>query len=431
MEPYKKSKFRHLIYALVCALSLSVAAACDKKDYEAGYTDLGDIQLEQYQWAIRATEPHAGGPGENSFLILVKDSGEYAITEIGYLDGGNVSWSESGLFFSDQSTDYWLFDDAPPQTTPIEKSFLENGMVVLSDGETRVSTYNGGFTETGYDGQIVISSPGKSTIYHIDSGAFYALTTACGDDAFGLTNDLDLQLSEGENVMTLDRFVRDGKVDMDYVRRQPAPFQIPDYNSPDAPCKDGVITHISIHGNSPGFTDPVREPDFSHLKSFVFEDPSGAGLLSLATIDSWDSSTGEYTAVPLVDEAGNRLDVVSYQLYTAEYDHNSLTDDGFLIWLNGDGRLFKTDVETGVTQTLNDNVYSVLEGSHERTSHVSFGTDQVSILVADYYDFLRKPAIVIYDLESGSHVRTIDLSRLEKDLPPGGMLGEIAHRPAS
>lgn len=431
MERPKKNRFRHFIYVLVCVLSVSVAAACDKKEYEAGYTDLGDIQLEQYQWAIRAAEPHSGNPDDRSFLILVKDSGEYDIVPIGYLDYGNVSWSESGLFFSDQHMDYWLFDDAPAETTSIEKSFLENGMVVLSDGETRVSTYNGGFTETGYDGQVVISSRGKSSIHHIDSGAFYALTAACGDDAFGLTNDLDLQIYEGENVMTFDRFVRDGKVDIEHVRRQPAPFLTPSYLNSDAPCKDGVITHISVHGNQPELTEPVREPEFSYLKDFVFKDPSGYQLLSLLTIDSWDSATGEYSAVALVNEAGNRLNAIADDVHSAEYDRNSLTDDGNLIWLIDDGRLFKTNVKTGVTQLLNNNVYSVLDESRQRRNHVSFGKSQVFILVTDYFDSLRKPLIMVYDLETGSHLRTIDLSRLEKDLPPGVALGDIAHRPAN
>lgn len=107
-------------------------------------------------------------------------------------------------------------------------------------------------------------------------------------------------------------------------------------NDSDTPCRDDRLVFVMSYLN-------------------YGEDETGtAEEEPLTLVATLDTATGELDSAPWVEEDEKSLVVDFEYIAAAQYDASSLSESGELLWIGGDGVVYRTEPGSGATTVLND-----------------------------------------------------------------------------
>lgn len=384
-----------------------------------------DLELDsgEYEWAVFLSEYRNAGVIPRSlsgYVALIRDDGSYDLMEHEGMDQGQISWTEQGINFADAKGDHWITAQG---STVVEQDRVElmDGLVTLSDGVTRVGVYNGGFQEDGYREEVVISRPDSSERHVLNTVGFYPMISVCEDDVYAAYS---MTPEDGDARFIFDQIVEDGAVKHVSVGTHSVPFSEFGYFANDAPCTEERIYFLGNFINYDGEQRVVDELLAPHMQSNAGGNNEALALVSV------DSTTGELNWLPLTTENGASLDLESDEDDYSVYDAHSLDDKGNFVWFGGNGVLYRTDVATGRTSVLSDELERDLQpDAPEWLYHFSSDENTATVLVEDAQDPLAQPRIVVFDKTTGQIVKDIQINGLKHDVPGFMILRDIAQKP--
>ncbi|WP_418968927.1 hypothetical protein [Alloscardovia omnicolens] len=342
---------------LVVLMSISLCVGCASR-----YTLLQQIHLHDYEWSI-FLYPWLGYslfPGDTrGYVAFIRADGSYDLVRHNGMERGLISWLDSGLYYADVSADNWA-EKKSSRTQRFKHPDIMDSIVSLEDGITRVSVYNRGATNNGYQETVMISRPDFHEVQDVHTVGFYPLVSACGNDVYGGYADFT---AEGQSVLIFDRLVDNGKIRYRNISNNKIPFSEMNFYAQNSPCRDNKIYILTRYDNLDG-------KDFGYsgvLNDYLKHDELGKVYVdALTTIDV---ATGNLEQIPLTypDEYESELDNI---MYGPIYDSTSLDDQGNFLWLTYKGDILSTNIHTGVTSIF--------------FSDKSLGRSHASDDVADY-----------------------------------------------
>lgn len=286
-------------------------------------------------------------PYYDGWIVLLDAQGRGQVASVDEIDGGDVLWSERGVFYGSPSRDYVTTDSGTQQTTwqftrrgDVQRYALPDGALVAvrrENNDYRIGTLfpDGTHASVETDGVgrgigqcggriVAITTTEKSE--SIRSAAFEAYAAQFGGGDMPEALEVVVQLNDFDGdvppVLAVAPMI-------DGLSSRQRMFD----------CEGDVITMPS-----------VREDEDDASSSGV--ESERRGLL----LQRWDLSAGQRTIVPVVDEAGNPIDldegqgVSGYEAIRVgnEYRFVSWGGDAFAVDpASGQGRyLFSLDTPT-------------------------------------------------------------------------------------
>ena len=263
---------------------------------------------------------------EPGYLVLVNADGSIRAVKTKRMDMMTPVWSDHGLYFADESSDYHLTASGLT-TVGNPKATAQNLMFALPEGGS-VGVFNNGYGASGgYNNQVAVTTDGDARLYDVQGNYFTG--ALCDGQIFGLTNRPGTHEREAPKLPGMTSTADPAASPQMLARLYPADVGEkviawrPNFGSGtpagQVPCHDGVITFLSWDTDAQGHEQP--------------------------TIVSWDTSTGDYQAHPLTFDDATKLDYEDFGGVVQDLQ------DGQLNWVYPDGRAFSTDITTGKTTT--------------------------------------------------------------------------------
>jgi len=331
-----------------------------------------------------------------AYLVLVRADGRKQLIETSGMNEAHISWSESGLFFSDDTRDYILGKDGLARFEN-KKAGHQQSAFALPDDKGFVSVYNEGFSESGYTNQIAVTTSTGSQLYQVEGN--YFMNALCGGVLNGISTEGGAHFADSAKIPGMRSKVDPAAQPELLSRLYPATegrekvlawrgaFNAGDHNR-HVPCHDGVVTFLSDYADVDG------KP---HM-----------------TIVSWDTRNGEYTERPLVDVQGRPAaeELVDPETFSQKsYDARAVRG-GHLEWLAADGRIMSTEIASGVTKPRFDTRF--ISGSN--SSSQAIFTDRSIHLVQETFDGETPVKIKKFDRATGNLLTEIAVPGLAKQL---------------
>lgn len=354
--------------------------------------------------------------------VFVRKDGSYQVIKHNGLDAGKIAWTEHGIFYSETNSNNWLTTGSL-KSTPHENHQYLDGLVVTKDGNTAVTAFNVGFREKGYANHITVSSPSgttEKTTYGVSS---IQVLAACDNKVVSLSADLDVF---GKPTFHVDQVTSDG-----FIQRTPlfkaklkeeTPFI---FFAGSAPCLNNKISTLNylITENS----SEAKNISFSSLT------PDEQGKLSLPiSIINFDINSLSQTTMPLRTPNGASIELSPDEYIRISIDPNSIDSDGNLLWVAGNGIVYKTETTTGITTILNDDFYqaSNYQGEKPYWVYASATTEtRISILFEDISSWLKHPRLVSIDRQTGKTLADVTLTGLRDKLGDLVFIQDMAANP--
>lgn len=127
-------------------------------------------------------------PGERfnqpGYLVLVNADGSFRTIKTKPMDMMRLTWSNHGLYFADEGSDYRLTSTGLSNTANA-KAAAQNLMFALANGGA-VGVYNAGFHDSGYRNDVAVNDSSGARLNHVQGN--YYTGALCDDQVFGLTN---------------------------------------------------------------------------------------------------------------------------------------------------------------------------------------------------------------------------------------------------
>lgn len=381
------------------------------------------IDLGSYEWAVFMSEyrdtsfiPRAS----NGYVVLVRADGSYGLVEHAGMDSGEISWTKHGINFADATSDHWITEQ-DNSAIEQERVGLMDGLVTLSDGVTRVGVYNGGFQENGYREEVVVARPESSEHHKLNTAGFYPLISACGDDVYGA---YAMTPEDGNTRFIFDQIVDEGAVVHTTVTTDSLPFSEVGFYTNDAPCAGDRIYFLGKFL----IYDGVHLPEDKTLSSHMRHETDGhKHAFALVVVDT---HTGSLDWLPLVTDNGENLELSLEDVEYSALDASSLDGSGNVVWIGGNGVLYRTEVTTGKTSVLNDDLRSSShDGVPDLLYHFTSDAATATVLVEDNQDPLTMPRIVTFDKTTGEMLKSVQINGLKDEVPESMILRDIAQKP--
>ena len=352
-ENGRSKKSRHARRWVLLVVVLSVAALAWSCVFHGKLTrkPVGFLTTNDAVIALRLgrgwTTVAEDKPYYDGWIVLLDAQGRGQVASVDEIDGGDVLWSERGVFYGSPSRDYVTTDSGTQQTAwqftrrgDVQRYALPDGALVSvrrENNDYRIGTLFPDGTHASVEtegvgvgigqcgGRIVaITTTEKSE--SIKSAAFEAYAAQFGGGDIPQALEVVVQLTDHDGdtppVLAVAPMI-------DGLSSRQRMFD----------CEGDVITMPS-----------VREDEDDASSSGVESERRGLVL------QRWDLSAGQRTIVPVVDEAGNPLElndeqgVSEYEAIRvgSEYRFVSWGGDAFAVDLtSGQGRhLFSVDVPT-------------------------------------------------------------------------------------
>lgn len=331
-----------------------------------------------------------------AYLVLVQADGSKRLIETNGMTEPHIVWSETGLFFSDDTRDYILGKDGLVSFEN-KKAGHQQSAFALPDNKGFVSVYNEGFSESGYANQVAVTTSTGSQLYQVEGN--YFMNALCGGVLNGIATDGGAHFADSSKIPGMRSKVDPSAHPELLSRLYPATegqekalawrgaFDAGDHNR-HVPCHDGVITFLSDYADADG------KP---HM-----------------TIVSWDTSNGEYTEQPLVDVQGRPIaeKLVDPETFSQKsYDARAVRG-GHLEWLAADGRIMSTGIASGVTEPRFDTRFT----SGNNSSSQAIFTDRSIHLIQETFDGETPIKIKQFDRATGNLVTEIAVPGLAEQL---------------
>ena len=281
-------------------------------------------------------------PYYDGWIVLLDAQGRGQVASVDEIDGGDVLWSERGVFYGSPSRDYVTTDSG---TQEIVRSFVRHDVqrYELSSGALAVVKEEG----TGYR---VDSVHPDGTTSSVENTGVRGNVGQCGSRILAIT---DTERSESIRSAAFEAYAAQSGGSVPEALMVVVQLTDHDGDTPPvlavAPMIDGLSSRQRMFDcEGDVITMPsVREDEDDASSSGVESERRGLFL------QRWDLSAGQRTIVPVVDEAGNPIDldegqgVSDYEAIRVgnEYRFVSWTGDAFVVDLtSGQGRyLFSLD----------------------------------------------------------------------------------------
>lgn len=289
------------------------------------------------------------------YVVLVKADGTFHSIATKRMDMMRPAWSEHGLYFADEDSDYRLTASGLTKFANA-KVTAQNLGFALPDGGS-VGVYNGGNgNDGGYNNQIAVTTNTAARVYDVQGNYFTG--ALCDGQVFGLTNNPGTHAGQAPKSAGMISATDDTAVPQMLARLYPADGGEkivgwrPQFGSGtpigQVPCHDGVISFLSWETDAAGQETPK--------------------------IVSWNTVTGEH------QEHGLTFDGAATQLTFEDFGY-VVQDwrDGRLHWVYADGRVFATDAATGKTTALFDTGLGTGPSRPTRTLY-AFSDGQLHVL---------------------------------------------------
>lgn len=407
---------------VVAGMAIFVAASTMLSGCSNNSTDR-EVDLDAYEWAVFLSEYRNTGylpKSLSGYVALVRDDGSYDLIEHAGMDQGQISWTEHGINFADAEGDHWITAKGS-KVVEQDRVELMDGLVTLSDGLTRVGVYNAGRQKKGYREEVVISRPDSSEHRALTTVGFYPMISACGDDVYAAYS---MTPEDGDARFIFDQIVNDGTVEHTHVGTEKVPFSEFGYITRDAPCAAGRIYFLGGFVNYDGEQRAENKLLAPHMQR------TSGGHKHAFVLVTVDTGTGEVDWLPLTTDNGANLEISPEEADYSAVDAHSLDGDGNLVWVGGNGVLYRTSVKTGQTTVLSDELEEDQHGTEpEWLYHFSSDDDTVTVLVEDTRDPLAKPRIVVFNKTSGKIIKDIQINGLKRDVSDAMILRDIAQKP--
>ena len=319
-------------------------------------------------------------PYYDGWIVLLDAQGRGQVASVDEVLGGDVLWSDRGVFFGSPSHDYVTTDSA---TQEIARKYVRDEDVSryeLSDGTLAVVKEEG----TGYR---VDSVHPDGTTLSVESSGVRGNVGQCGSRILAIT---DTERSESMRSAAFEAYAAQfGGGDMPEALEVVVQLTDHDGDTPPvlavAPMIDGLSSRQRMFDcEGDVITMPsVREDEDDASSSGVESERRGLVL------QRWDLSAGQRTIVPVVDEAGNPIDldegqgVSDYEAIRVgnEYRFVSWGGDAFAVDpASGQGRyLFSLDTPTygpdgylATFQVSESGVYALKDRRADRVVTLSY-----------------------------------------------------------
>lgn len=362
-------------------------------------------------------------------LLLHKDGRVNAIRK-SRLYNATPSWTATSLNFYDSDNDYH-FDGTTLTIHPQQKASLFEALLVHQDGDMRTVAFNRGYQEDGSYREELIHSSLKDSSLLVAPRPIEKLA-ACDERTFALwkevsNGDLSIHTTLAEVFNQTGKGVKKIATYTELAEDNVAGFP------GSAPCLDGKIFVIAGQVLSEGTTlnsgrQNLRFPLPQLIDNLPLNElfPEGAtGPLSVQTLEKWDVTTGERTIIPLRTENGHPIDLNLDQSGFALYSQASLLDES-VVWLGGNGALYRTSVSSGETQAVNGDIASPTFWQDNNYAG-EYKDGKLTLLVEEISTGTIN--LYVFDLMTGRMLSEKDISYIRDHLDDGHIIRGIATAP--
>ena len=337
------------------------------------------------------------GPGDvtggtdRGVMGLADAEGATASMQTQAVERGVVLWTPDGVHFSDSKYDYVVADTV--ERIESSKASFQNAGVYLEQSDTVVAVYNDAMASGGgYTDHLVTTRDMKSDLQVVE-GDFSSIAV-CRNQVFGISETPGRNLrrrpaTAGRQSALLARLVGPEDVGLEAIswssRKDQGWMVLDDH----MPCNDGTIHALASRDGA-------------------LDDKSDPGHPSVLR---WNTRTGELAFTRLTNSAGEPIDVS--QAHGAgwsdgdelwpEFDANSMSDATHLQWYTPSGKVYSTDVSTGVTRVEFDT--GVAAADHV-TVEVQFTPDSLYLLAQESEDTL---ILSEFDRTNGERVSRLEI----------------------
>jgi len=335
--------------------------------------DAADGTLADYDYAIamspsfaKIIETSAGGE-----IVFVSDTGALSAINTRGIDGALLTVADDTLYFTDQNTDY-SFTDTLTETERTTREYSQELLVGTDDGF--VSVFNSNYSPDGltYQYDVSASAGGERRYPH-----YFELLGHCGDDVYGV--------AVPEGVADSSRATRQlvrvhPYTDDDGIVDSWAPAAATVQEGLDIPCLDRSLYFLSTELDGAANT----EQTYARM-----------------SLRAWNVDTGALRTVHLTDESGAPLGERN-----REYSYLTRSSwaivGGSLYWIDGDGVLLATSIDSGVTVEVAD---LELANAQSANNRVRFDGDELYV-----FELRAEAQISRYRLSTGKRldVTTLD-----------------------
>ena len=387
------------LVALTACTILALSACTSPDGTGVTIADPAEVRLGDTVAAFYLSpDTSADKPKEKqpAYLVLVRADGGTRLIKTTGMAEPHIAWSDAGLFFSDDKSDYILGKDGLARFGN-EKAGHQQSAFALPSGKGFVAVYNDGFTDTGYTNQVAVTSAEGSRLYQVEGN--YFMNALCGGVLNGIATDSGAHLADSAKIPGMRSKVDPGAQPELLSQLYPATggrekavawrgvFDAGDHNR-HVPCHDGVITFLSDYADAEGKAHK--------------------------TIVSWNTGNGEHTEMPLVDGWGRPAaeDLVDPGTFSQKsYDARALRN-GHLEWLAADGRVMSTEIASGITESRFGTGF--VSGS-DSSSQAIF-TDRSVHVVQETFDGGTPVRIKKFDRATGNLVSELSVPGLAEQL---------------
>ncbi|OKL50415.1 hypothetical protein [Boudabousia marimammalium] len=313
--------------------------------------DIDYFNVDSYTWALNLDSALGKNATNHSYVAFVKADGSSQLLMRDKETGGRLIWDREGLYASDMYADYRVLPDGEVVSADARRAPLTRAVAAVQNSNL-VAAVQAGTAEKDQSGQqVVLSEPRQSRSFTVPSDTEYSLLSACGLNVYAAKVESD-NPGAGQSLW-VDSILEASQPSHHYVASQPLPLFSADLAASDAPCWDGKIHFLATQWGqtvTPGFSDQSEE--FSQL---AYRDADNLRIVpALGTIDTLHR-TIHFT--PLRQADGRVFRTSAADLRVAAYSSQSLSlegDEGVpqLYWINGDGQVLRTNIQSGVTETL-------------------------------------------------------------------------------
>lgn len=399
MKGARVSRVCRLATAIVLAAAVSGCTSAQAWNViDPTTVRLGDTALALY------VNPQIGPDGQSmatgkflvpGYVVLVQADGSYRSIETSGMDMGQVTWTDAGLFFADDSHDYWLSEGL--HAWPSAKSQLQEAAV--QSGASVLSVYNQGIEDDGYHMQVVDAraghTPSLTNAWGLNdavadcSGTLYGVSQVIGPEHTRVAEQQGVSATSEnqEPFMVVQLYPAVSIEDSIRALLPTSGIGIPRGNPP---CSDGTVTHLGVE--------------------YPPEGDSGLSGPLAPRVFTWDTETGQAQRRDLVTRDGDPLAIDSEQLVYSTMA-SDLSPDGRLIWIGYDGYVRATDPSSGVTEALWD---SHIRSDQTREALVQFRGDWVYVLDLPNDDPAAPITLTRFDLATGDGELLISIPGLNE-----------------
>ena len=321
----------------------------------------------------------ADKPYYDGWIVLLDAQGRGQVASVDEIDGGDVLWSERGVFYGSPSQDYVTTDSGTQEIVRSSVRYEDVQRYELSSGALAVVKKEG----TGYR---VDSVHPDGTTSSVENTGVRGSVGQCGSRILAIT---DTERSESIRSAAFEAYAAQSGGSVPEALMVVVQLTDHDGDTPPvlavAPMIDGLSSRQRMFDcEGDVITMPsVREDEDDASSSGVESERRGLVL------QRWDLSAGQRTIVPVVDEAGNPIEldegqgVSDYEAIRVgnEYRFVSWGGDAFAVDpASGQGRyLFSLDTPTygpdgylATFQVSESGVYALKDRRADRVVTLSY-----------------------------------------------------------